>query len=131
MTNGCRGSWSQESGTDAEAQAAHRGQAGDRSGRDLGPSTWHTSMHRGWLPVAPFREPWMQMSSGLQFAVTPSRCCHGVLPGQVGSCPPKAASPGGSTLIMREHIGVLSADQRPSPYGQGQNTQPKVFSGQK
>lgn len=58
------GAGSRESGTGAEAPAAHGAQAGGRSGRGLAPSTRRRS------------GGWMQASSGLQFAVPPSKCCH-------------------------------------------------------
>lgn len=82
-----------------------------------------TRLSKGGGCLQLLRGLWMQMSAGLQFAAPPSRCCHGVLPGEVGSCPPKSAYPGGSTLIVKEHR-VLSADQSSSPHGQVQNAQP-------
>lgn len=70
---------------------------------------------------------WMQMSSGLQCAVYPSRCLHGAFPeevgsfsGEIGSCPPKA-------VIVKVHGGGAWTDQSPSPHGHGQNSQPSVF----
>lgn len=60
------------------------------------------------------RPLWMQMSSGLQCAVCPSRCLHGAFPqevgslsGEIGSCPPMA-------VIVKVHGGGVIVG-RPEP----------------
>lgn len=49
-------------------------------------------------------------------------------PEKRAQCPREAASPRRRTLCVKVHYGAVSWTRAPSPHGQGQNTQPRVFS---
>lgn len=106
ITDACRGSRSQarmlrprlptgaEQMTDPDGAQAHGARLCKEGGRPL----------------------WMQMSSGLQCAVYPSRCLHGAFPeevgslsGEIGSCSPKA-------VIVEMHGGGWYCRQTRAPH---------------